>query len=111
MRPSSRNRISSACISADSRCEMMIVARLRFKSFSASRMRNSVPASIAAVESSNTMMRGVRRTLRARQRHTTLADEGVVTFRQAGHVIVQLRGVRGIDDAIVFGDGIAVSDV
>ena len=63
--PFSTNRIWSACISELSRCEMISVTRSLAKRFIAVRMRCSVPASIAAVELSNTSTDGRSIRLRA----------------------------------------------
>ena len=65
MEPASTNSISSACISELSRCETMIVAVRSVSLRSAVRMRRSVPASIAAVESSKAMTAGLTMMLRA----------------------------------------------
>lgn len=76
-----------ACISELSRWAMTMVARSLAKRLMALRMRCSVPASMAAVESSNTITAGRRIRLRAidsrcrwppQQRHATLADHGAV---------------------------------
>lgn len=98
----------------------MIVTRSAAYLRMAERMRCSVAASIAAVESSKTMTAGFSIRARAidgrwrwppRKRHTALANDGVVAGQQAEHVIVQLRAFAGAGDAAFLRPWVAIGDV
>ncbi len=49
--------------------------------------------------------------LAARERHATLADQGLIVLRQPRDVVVQPRHLARLGDALALGPGIAVGDV
>jgi hypothetical protein len=98
----------------------MIVTRSAAYLRMAERIRCSVAASIAAVESSNTITAGLQHQcagdrqalpLAAGQRNAALADDGVVTGRQAKHIVVQLGAFAGAGDPALLCPRVAIGNV